>query len=328
VRLQATHQLVERGGNEAVAALQPILKNIAREGDGPRKAHALWVLERLGKLDDETLASASSATEKEVRVHAQRILTEKTKWSPRHTAIGCSAWREMIPWSSASPSKRWRRIRPSITSSRSLRSCKDSCHRYAPLLCGPAGAARATARRGDWKTLKLTDWPQKEQRAIANVCVGVHNEPSAEFLKSYVERYEDSIATTREYTHYIVRRGNTDSIRWALAHTQKQFADNLGAQGVILKGIVQPPRSAASLFRRMNAHRRGHRRSHAGGEASRDAQAGVDLADAMKLAKAQPRLLALATKNQDIALGKACVKGARQHRRETSPRYARPGDPG
>src|SRR5205814_237753 len=65
----------------------PIVKGVAQPGDGERKVHALWALERLGKLDDDTLAGASSAAEKEVRVHAQRILTEKSIWSPKYTAI-------------------------------------------------------------------------------------------------------------------------------------------------------------------------------------------------------------------------------------------------
>ncbi len=119
VRLQATHQLVARGGKEAVAALQPIIEDIAREGDGARKAHALWVLERLGKLDDNVLASASSASEKMVRVHAQRILSEKAKWTPKDEAMPPSSGSTTKSRScSASPPRRWRRIRQPVTLSR------------------------------------------------------------------------------------------------------------------------------------------------------------------------------------------------------------------
>ena len=44
--------------------------------------HGLWVLERTGALDDATLATAAKDKEFGVRVHAQRILAERAKWTP------------------------------------------------------------------------------------------------------------------------------------------------------------------------------------------------------------------------------------------------------
>src|SRR5207249_2123711 len=77
VRMTATHQLVERG-QPAVDAVKPLLK-----ADVPAtpRAHALWVLERLGALDEVALRHAALSPELAVRVHGLRILAERRTWT-------------------------------------------------------------------------------------------------------------------------------------------------------------------------------------------------------------------------------------------------------
>ena len=70
VRLTAENQLVERGENPG----------FVWAGDHPNadesRAHALWVLERLGKLSEEKLAESCKSSGLYERVHAYRILGE------------------------------------------------------------------------------------------------------------------------------------------------------------------------------------------------------------------------------------------------------------
>ena len=56
-------------------------KDKPEAGDTWRRMHGLWVLERLGALDDATLTAAAKDKEFGVRVHAQRILAERAKWT-------------------------------------------------------------------------------------------------------------------------------------------------------------------------------------------------------------------------------------------------------
>src|SRR6516225_1437704 len=57
VRLKAANQLVERGGQSGIEVVRAAL---AREGTLPRqRVHGLWVLSRLGVLDDPTLEAAA-----------------------------------------------------------------------------------------------------------------------------------------------------------------------------------------------------------------------------------------------------------------------------
>jgi putative membrane-bound dehydrogenase-like protein len=307
VRLQATHQLVERGGAEAVDVLQ-VVNAYTLPGGGARKAHALWALDRLGKLDDESLARAASAPDREVRVHAQRILTEKASWTPKYAAIAKLGLEDKEPMVQRVAAEALG-AHPAVDQVKPLVALWQKVPTTDTHLTYAVRLALRDQLRNDetWTTLKLADWPKDEQRAIANVCLGVNNAASAEFLQSYVERYEDNSAAARDYIHYIVRRGGPDSVRWAMDLIQKKYTG--GAQGLILKAVVQgaqergvplskDERSAAeAIVLGMLAIQQGE-----------TLKSGVELADMMKLAKTQPQLLALTTKAKDPALTKACVK--------------------
>src|SRR5262249_39131751 len=54
-----------------------------------QRIHSLWILERLAALDDEVLAGAADDDEREVRVHAMRVLAERKELTEeqRHLAL-------------------------------------------------------------------------------------------------------------------------------------------------------------------------------------------------------------------------------------------------
>lgn len=77
VRVQATHQLVHRIGADAVPAVVTVLN-----GDRPeQRAHALWVLERLGALNGDQLITLAIDSDRAVRVHLAKALAERSEWS-------------------------------------------------------------------------------------------------------------------------------------------------------------------------------------------------------------------------------------------------------
>src|SRR5207245_823104 len=46
-------------------------------GSTSQRVHGLWVLERLGRLDNQTLIEAVEDEARDIRVHAMRILSER-----------------------------------------------------------------------------------------------------------------------------------------------------------------------------------------------------------------------------------------------------------
>src|SRR4029077_12843521 len=83
--LKAANQLVERGGEEAIAKLRKMPGNSA----APMQiVHGLWALERLKSLDDHSLEPAAKNSDRGVRVHVMRILAERHPLSdPDHEVI-------------------------------------------------------------------------------------------------------------------------------------------------------------------------------------------------------------------------------------------------
>src|SRR5207248_3555843 len=76
VRMKATNQLVERGGQDGVMAVQTLMKPSSRDF---QRMHGLWVLERCYALDDATLQTAAKDAAPGVRVHAMRVLAERPR---------------------------------------------------------------------------------------------------------------------------------------------------------------------------------------------------------------------------------------------------------
>lgn len=83
VRTLATHELVERGPR-----VEPVVRALLQPASDPHaRAHALWVLERLGRLEEAELARRIEDEEAIVRVHALKAAAERSPW-PDSSGLG------------------------------------------------------------------------------------------------------------------------------------------------------------------------------------------------------------------------------------------------
>ena len=93
VRLQAMNQLVDRG-----ATAKEIARTIVmQDANAHRRMHALWVLERIGSLDDEAIKHAETDPEAGVRVHLARIFAERKEFSDQQRSWLISALKDGDP---------------------------------------------------------------------------------------------------------------------------------------------------------------------------------------------------------------------------------------
>jgi len=77
VRLLATHEIVDRFAADAV---EPLRAKILEPCDPCQRAHGLWILERLGALDDELVRRLAEDDSRLVRVHLVKAMAERTDW--------------------------------------------------------------------------------------------------------------------------------------------------------------------------------------------------------------------------------------------------------
>lgn len=322
VRLQAADQLVERGGNDAVEQVQAVLLPINVGGDNKHKAHALWILERLGKLDDKTLGVAVRAPTLEVRVHALRILAQKTKWSPEYTAMvkgelrfpnESLILRLAVEALAAHPHPDHIPLLASVGSN--LYNSTDPHMNYAYRY-----ALREQLRdKVMWEKVDTKKWNITVQQYVANIATALRHEPSGNFLRSHLERTNGRSA---EHLGHAVRYGSDETTLWAIQHAIKvvPFESESDQLGALLKAIVQANQergrklTAAELEALEPAVVRVLRRPSGKplstpSKSERDSWLfGIELAGILKIRQAESQLLShVRTSNNEPALRRASV---------------------
>lgn len=95
VRTLATNYLVDSGAADVTAAVQAALQT--SDSDAQR-AHSLWVLERLGGLNDQWMKQLAADKARLVRVHLMKALAERTTWSPVQLATVRSGLTDADPF--------------------------------------------------------------------------------------------------------------------------------------------------------------------------------------------------------------------------------------
>jgi len=87
----AADQLVDRIGRARVADVR---QAVNRSRDGHTRAHGLWVLFRLGSLDQATLAACAGDGASLVRIHAMKALAETGRWNSVHRELALAGLRD------------------------------------------------------------------------------------------------------------------------------------------------------------------------------------------------------------------------------------------
>jgi putative heme-binding domain-containing protein len=142
---------------------------------------------------------------------------------------------------------------------------------------------------GVWKT--LASLSEKDSRAVADVCLGVHDTESAQFLQRHLERYAEPLPIMQNQAHYIARFGMEGSGAWVLKWVRERFPKDLNVQGQVLRTVHQATQErdgkmdAADLAMAEDVTVRLL--------ASRQVGLGVELAGLFKLTKTQGTLLSV-----------------------------------
>jgi putative heme-binding domain-containing protein len=228
VRIKATNQLVARGA----AAAGPVVRVMHPDSSPFQRAHGLWVLERIGKLDDETLKARANDSEAIVRVHAMRILAERPTLSTGLHELALKKLEDMDPLVERCaadalgrhPSQR------NLVPLLDLRSRipQDDTH----LLHVVRMALRDQLQTPDaFAAIRRRSWKERDLRYVADAAVGAHHRASAEFVLNHLEHSSGTSENRQRYAAHVARYGDdrleAELVHWArnnLAGTLTQHA--------------------------------------------------------------------------------------------------------
>lgn len=247
LRMRATDVLSDRVGK---AAVEPLEELLTRTNSAIARVHALWILHRLGSLDDADLVKSASNADALVRVHAMRLLSERGEWpeSLRNLAIAglndTSALVQRAAADALAPHPDPVQLRPLLAAIRRVDDgdpqlrhvLRMALRNQLRAVSSPLNPPEGT---GTLMRLRSEIGDRKNLRILADVSLGLRTEEAGSFLLSYLEE----IKTDRELLTRCLRH----AARWiseedldALADAvQTEFAGNLDEQFSLLTLIQQ-----------------------------------------------------------------------------------------
>ncbi|HZE97680.1 MAG TPA: PVC-type heme-binding CxxCH protein, partial [Planctomycetota bacterium] len=213
VRVRATNQLADRIGK---AGLDEVRK--ALDGTPTQKAHCLWVLERLGVLDEGIVRKLAADADRLVRVHVLKALGERPAWTfegdlVRGMLQDADAFARRAAAEALGLHPANGNIKPLIELWAS--APKDDTHliHMARMTLRdqlvPAGAfAALPALLGNDKAAL---------GRVANVCVGVKTEESGSFALAWMQSEKLDGAAIAGFLKHVIRYGPLESMGSAFA---------------------------------------------------------------------------------------------------------------
>ena len=278
VRTVATNQLVSRGAE----AIGPVKAAVEAGGSPWRRVHGLWVLHRLGALDDATLAKATSDPDEAVRVHAMRIIADRPVI---RDVLGRAITLRLEADSSARVNRAIAEVMarhsapeniPALLLQTSKADPADSHLEHAVKI-----ALRDQLLRSEsWDYVMTRKWTPEEESSLAEAALGVPMAESARFLLGYLARHTEPLAMRVRHVHHIARYGDLESQAGLL-----EFGKGPMEKVALLKAIQQGTQErGGSLGPDLRGQASELAKTLLASSNGNEIQAGIDLAGSMKLA--------------------------------------------
>jgi putative heme-binding domain-containing protein len=293
VRTKAANQLVDRG-QEAVGPLNGVLAD--RRGPAHQRVHALWVLDRLKQLDLARLQRASKDDEA-VRVHLEHILSERGTLTEEERSLAVADLQD----ESAHVRRAAADDLGRHPDARNVRPLLDLRHKVpgadTHLLHQVRMALRDQLRPpSTYEKLKAEKLSEADARALADVSLGVPSAESARFLLDHLRAYSYVGEQVKRFAQHIARHGGAEETRMLVGFCKGYHKDDLLLQMGLFRAVEKGSSERGAGLE--DDTRKWGTELAEKGLASRESaqiQVGLELAELLKLASQQDRLVALLT---------------------------------
>jgi putative heme-binding domain-containing protein len=307
VRLKATNQLAERGGQAGVSAVRSLFD----EKSAPfQRMHGLWVLERLRALDNRILESAVKDPSSGVRVHAMRVLAGRNALSdPEHRSVidalhDTDAFVQRAAAEALGNHPAADNMAPLLALRHSVPT--DDTHLLHMVRMAMRNQLLATET---WSALPMKSWSIRDQQAVADVAAGAATPEAAGFLLTHIQQVQENEGDLARYVHHIARYGSPQAVQSLLTFALRDRSAKLRHQVSLFKAIQQGTQERGGKLNEA-ASRWAEELARSLLDAS-DADmvvSGAELAGSMQMVTLQEPLVALANKrNRSEAERKAAV---------------------
>ncbi|HTU18932.1 MAG TPA: c-type cytochrome, partial [Gemmataceae bacterium] len=250
---------------------------------------------------DDLLTKAATHKDRGVRVHVQRILSERVKLTPAQHDLAVAALKDADANVQRAAADALGRHPDAAKNLRLLLDLhhavpKDDTH----LLHVVRMALRDQLRSADaWPQPQRNgaEWNERDKRAIADVALGVPSAEAAAYLMSYLRQYAERGDMLTRSVQHIARYGKEAATTELLSFVREHEPRNLGHQVALFhalergtqergRQLSEPVRAwAGDLSRRLLASKNGQ-----------DVESGIKLVGELRLTDQQQRLVEVAGK--------------------------------
>ena len=253
VRMLAANQLADRWQQESVDPVRDMLKD---EGASSlQRVQGLWILNRLGRLDTSLLVAAAADPDREMRVHAMRILAQYSgSFGEAERELAHAGLKDSEPLVQRQAADALR----VHTAAESVQPLVELAAEIEPsdshLLYVAAMALRDQLREPEILDSVLAQtWSAVEADHLEEVIVGVKSAPAAGFLLGRLRDQdggeEISLAQTEHIGRYLSEGEFDELVAWGRARSWTDLEEERLAFASILKGVQGRGDEAARLAR-------------------------------------------------------------------------------
>ncbi len=238
VRKMATNELADRIGSAAVSAVRPVFEGTSSPA---QRVHAMWVLSRLGELDNEQIMALSQDDSRLVRTHVARMLAERADWP--HDDQLVSVLRTL-----AADNEPF--VQRAAVDALGRQARQDSVLLLLAMLDDAPEAdthLRHTIRialrnqlrgEGGGDAADLAALPpsttEAHLRTLASISLAVDTEAVGAFLADLLKRYDFPRPRLLEFVRHIARVGTPAALEQTLLSVNARFADDFPFQDQLL----------------------------------------------------------------------------------------------
>jgi len=241
LRVQATHQLVQRLGRRAVGPLQQMIESRATP---LQRAHGLWALERLQSLDGRLIRRLAKDPARLVRVHLLRALAERPRWESE----GCDL-RKLVSDALTDPDALVRREAAEALgrhpSTHGIRPLLALWNRTSPedamLVHTIRLALRDHLAACDNVVVVSRRWVrgENERRRLADVSLGLRRADAAAFLHAHLRSEESDPQRLREFLHHVARYAEAAELPEVYATARTYQDKRHTVQATVLRALYR-----------------------------------------------------------------------------------------
>jgi putative heme-binding domain-containing protein len=294
VRFKATSQLVERGGDEGRQAVRDLLSS--EKASAWQWMHGLWVLERGVALEEELLTRGAKHKDRGVRVHTQRILSERVKRTPAQHALALSGLKDAdanVQRAAADALGRHPdsdNIRPLLDLRHAVP--KDDTHLLHVVRMALRDQLRPAA---NWAKVASVVHDERDARALADVSLGVPSAEAALYLMKHLRRIGERGDMLNRSVHHIARYGDEPVTKELLEFARGNEPQNFGQQAALFRefahGLQERRATLPEAARAWATDLVGQLLASKNGP---DIESGIKLVGELRLKDQQPRLAEVA----------------------------------